>query len=174
MENFTWSIMETIVPHLCARHGKDLNFLGCIVVRSNWEAQAEKQLMANRATQLALDLGAQGAVVTTNVRGQRFLETILTVEAMEKAGINTVLMTEEEDNEEGNAPPLLVSVPEIQSVVSTGTGGVDVTFPVMDRVMGLREPWPELFQEQAPIHGRYGVSHLHDIYGIGQQGYLDF
>jgi glycine reductase len=174
MENFTWPILETIVPHLCSRHGSDFNFVGCIVVRSNWEAQSEKQLMANRAAQLARDLGAQGAIVTTNVRGQRFVETTLTVQALERVGISTILMTEEEDNENGNAPPLLVSSPEIVSVVSTGTGGVDVIFPKVESVVGLREPAPHWFEERAPIHGRYGVSHLHDFYGFGRQGYLDF
>ncbi|MEE9231137.1 MAG: glycine/sarcosine/betaine reductase component B subunit, partial [Acidobacteriota bacterium] len=174
MENFTWPILETIVPHLCSRHGSDFNFVGCIVVRSNWEAQSEKQLMANRAAQLARDLGAQGAIVTTNVRGQRFVETTLTAQALERVGISTILMTEEEDNENGTAPPLLVSSPDIVSVVSTGTGGVDVTFSKVDSVLGLKEPAPHWFDERAPIHGRYGVSHLHDFYGFGRQGYLDF
>ncbi len=173
-ENFTWPILETIVPHLAARHGVDLNFAGCIVVRSNWESQAEKQLMANRAAQMAADIGAQGAIVTTNVRGQRFLETILTVQALERAGIGAVLMTEEEDNEGGPAPPLLVSAPEVASVVSTGTGGVVSAFPKVERVIGPREPSPRWFEERPAIHGRYGVSHLHDFYGFGSQGYLDF
>ncbi|HJN87378.1 MAG: glycine/sarcosine/betaine reductase component B subunit [Dehalococcoidia bacterium] len=172
--NPTWPIIETIVPHMCARHGTDFNFVGCIVVRSNWEAQAEKQLMANRAAQLAIDVGAQGAIVTTNVRGQRFLETVLTVQALERAGINTILMTEEEDNENGSAPPLLVSNPELVAAVSNGTGGVEVTFPKVERVIGVRKPEPHWAEEMGPIHGRYGVSHLHDFYGFGKQGYLDF
>ena len=173
-ENFTWPIMETIVPYMCARHGEDLNFVGCIVVRSNWESQTEKQLMANRTAQLAQLIGASGAIVTTNVRGQRFLETILTVQALEQAGINTVLMTEEEDNENGTAPPLLMSVPEVSAVISTGTGGVQTTFPSVKRVIGTRQPEAHWFQERPPIHGRYSVSHMHDFYGFGKQGCLDF
>ena len=174
MEHFTWPIMETIVPYLCSRHGQDFNFVGCIVVRSNWEAQAEKQLMANRAAQMASALGANGAIVTTNQRGQRFVETVLTVQALERVGVDTVLMTEEEDNENGNAPPLLMSVPEIVSAVSTGTGGVEGTFPKVERVLGLRQPDPEWYEEKPPIHGRYGATHLHDFYGFGKQGCLDF
>ncbi len=173
-ENFTWPIMETLVPYMCSRHGIDFNFSGCIVVRSNWESQAEKQLMANRTAQLAVDTGVTGAIVTTNVRGQRFLETILTVQALERAGINTILMTEEEDNENGTAPPLLVSAPEVTTVVSTGTGGIDATFPAVNNVIGAREPEAHWFEELPPIHGRYGVSHTHDYYGFGKQGYLDY
>jgi sarcosine reductase len=173
-ENYTWPLLETIVPYMCSRHDIDFNFVGCIIVRSNWEAQAEKELMANRAAQLAVDVGAQGAIVTTNVRGQRFVETILTVQALEKAGIKTVLMTEEEDNEDGTAPPLLVPAPEVVAAVSTGTGGVDVTFPPVKRVIGVRQPESHWFQERPAIHGRYGISHLHDFYGFGRQGCLDF
>ena len=103
-----------------------------------------------------------------------FIETILTVQALEKVGINAVLLTEEEDNENGQAPPLLVTAPEVVSAVSTGTGGVNVTFPQVERVVGSREPDSRWFQEQPPIHGRYGVSHLHDFYGFGKQGCLDF
>lgn len=173
-EHFTWPVMETIVPYMCGRHGKDMNFAGCIVVRSNWEAQAEKQLMANRAAQTAKDIGADGAIVTTNQRGQRFVETILTVQALERAGVPTVLMTEEEDNENGNAPPLLMSVPEIETAVSLGTGGVEVDFPAVEHVVGLRNPDRKWFEARPPIHGRYGVTHAHDFYGFGKQGYLDF
>jgi hypothetical protein len=44
--------------------------------------------MADRAARLALAVGAQGAIVTTNGRGQRFVETILTVQALERAGVS--------------------------------------------------------------------------------------
>jgi glycine reductase len=171
---FTWPVLETMVPYMCSRHGTDFNFRGCIVVRSNWESQVDKQLMANRAAQLATTLEADGAIVTTNVRGQRFVETILTVQALERAGVKTVLMTEEEDNEDGKAPPLLVFAPELVSVVSVGTGGVEVTFPAVERVIGFQKPEAHWFQERSPIHGRYTVSHTQDFYGAGRQGNLDF
>jgi hypothetical protein len=85
-----------------------------------------------------------------------------------------VLMTEEEDNENGTAPPLLMSVPEVSAVISTGTGGVQTTFPSVKRVIGTRQPEAHWFQERPPIHGRYSVSHMHDFYGFGKQGCLDF
>jgi len=173
-ENFTWPLTNTIVPYMCGRHGVDFNFLGVVVVRSNWESQAEKQLMANRAAQLALDAGAQGVIVTTNWRGQRFAETALTVQACERAGLKAVLMTQEEDNEDGTAPPLLVAFPEIVAAVSTGTGGVDATFSSVQKVIGLKAPPAHWLGERPAIHGRYGVDHMHDLYGYGKQGVLDF
>jgi len=105
----TWPITDTIVPHMCRRHGIDFNFLGCIMVKTNWQQQSDKQLMANRAAQMAKMLGADGAIVTPTLRGQRFVETILGIQALEKAGIKTVFIVEEEDNEHGNATPLLTT-----------------------------------------------------------------
>ena len=51
-----------IVMELARRHGTDLNFLGCIIARTNWTAQREKQLAALRVAELAAMLGARGAV----------------------------------------------------------------------------------------------------------------
>ena len=171
----TWHLSNNpMVMDLCRRHGKTLEFLGCIVQRTNWTLQSEKELMAQRAALLAKRLGASGAIVTTNYRGQRFLETALTVQALERAGVATVLLTEEEDNENGAAPPLLVSVPEMASVVSAGTGELDHAFPPVERVLGAMAPDTYWYDEQPPVHGRYGVSYVPDYYGLGYRSLEDY
>jgi len=170
----TWPLTNTIVPHMCRQHGKDFNFLGCIMVRTMWEEQWQKELIANRSAVLAKTLGAAGAIVTPTLRGQRFVETIMVVEALERAGIKTVLITEEEDDEDGTAPPLLVTTPEVVSVVSTGTGSAPGPFPPVERVIGAGEIGEERFGEQEPPHGRYGTSHLNDVWGFGKQGCVDY
>ena len=171
----TWHLSNNpTVMELSRRHGKTLDFLGCIVQRTNWTLQSEKELMAQRAALLAKRLGASGAIVTTNYRGQRFLETALTVQALERAGIATVLLTEEEDNEDGAAPPLLVSVPEMASVVSAGTGELGRAFPPVERVLGGLAPESSWYDEQPPVHGRYGVSYVPDYYGLGHRSLEDY
>ena len=171
----TWHLSNNpMVTELCQRHGKTIEFLGCIVQRTNWTLQSEKELMAQRAALLAKRLGASGAIVTTNYRGQRFLETALTVQALERAGVATVLLTEEEDNENGAAPPLLVSVPELASVVSAGTGELDHAFPPVERVLGAMAPDTFWYDEQPPVHGRYGVSYVPDYYGLGYRSLEDY
>ena len=171
----TWHLSNNpMVMELCQRHGKTIDFLGCIVQRTNWTLQSEKELMAQRAALLAKRLGASGAIVTTNYRGQRFLETALTVQALERAGIATVLLTEEEDNEGGAAPPLLVSVPEMASVVSSGTGQLDAAFPPVERVIGAASPGRFWYDEQPPVHGRYGVAYVPDYYGLGYRSLEDY
>jgi hypothetical protein len=170
----TWPLLNTIVLHLCRRHGNGFNFLGVIPCRTNWEAFSEKQLMANRAAQIAAKLGTHGAIVTTNIRGQRFVETILTVQACERASVKTVLITEEEDDEDGTAPPLLTTMPEVVSVVSTGTGSAPGPFPPVKRVIGAGRIDERWHGEQPPVHGRYGTSHLNDVYGFSRYTKMDF
>ena len=106
---FTWPLTNSIVLHMARRHGVDFNFLGCIMVRTMWEEQRQKELMANRAALMATTLGATGAIVTPTLRGQRMLDTMAVVRALDAAGVKTVLITEEEDDEDGAAPPLLVT-----------------------------------------------------------------
>ncbi|MFN8523479.1 MAG: glycine/sarcosine/betaine reductase component B subunit [Chloroflexota bacterium] len=166
----SWPMLnDPIVLELARRHGKDLNFLGVIVHRSNWGGQAEMELIAERDAQLATLLGASGAIVTTNLRGRRFVDTVAAVKACEAEGLNTVLVTEEEDDEGGTATPLLINDRDIVSAVSTGTGAVLGPFRPVERVLGAREPDPYWAGELQPIAGRYGAFHLQDYFGFGRQ-----
>jgi glycine reductase len=171
----TWHLSNNpIVIDLARRHGKTCNFLGCIIQRTNWTGQLEKEMAASRAALLSKRLGANGAIVTTDLRGQRFLETALTVRACEREGIKTVLLTEEEDNEEGTAPPLLVSFPEIVAVVSSGSGGQERPFPPVKKVIGAKEIPDQWHGELPAIHGSYGSNFLADYYGFGYQSFEDY
>ena len=189
----TWMMTNNPVALKIAReHGKTCNYVGALIGRTNWTRQSEKDMAADRLAQLAVSLGAKGAILTTDIRGQRFVETILGVTACEKAGIPTVLLTEEEDNEGGTAPPLLMSSPEVTSVVSASTGGQEELFPAVDRVIGainsenLYEPVhltanaasenavEDPARELPGIHGAYGGAYFRDNYGYGLQGAVDY
>ena len=156
------------------RHGQDWNYLACLAYPTNWSMQEEKAAVSGRVARTAKMLGAEGAVITTDVRGQRMVETMLTIQACEQEGIKIIFMSEEEDPEEGKAPPFLTFVPEAVAVVSTGTGGWAGPFPPVERVLGAREPEQRWYGERPPVHGRYAVSHISDHYGYGKQSYADF
>lgn len=172
----TWVMANNpIVMDLIRRHGKDLNFRGCIIQRTNWTNQTEYRMAADRASRIALEVGAQGAILTTDIRGQRWVGTMLTLESCERAGINTVLLTEEEDNENGAAPPLLFAPPEFTAAVSTGTGDVSGGFAAVSKVIGVIGDAPKnWFKQLPPIHGRYGIAHVRDYFGFEQRSYADF
>jgi hypothetical protein len=171
---FTWPLTNSIVLHMCRRHGVDFNFLGCIMVRTMWEEQRQKELMANRAAHLATTLGAAGAIVTPTLRGQRMLDTMAVVRACEEAGVKTVLITEEEDDEDGAAPPLLVTAPEGVGLVSTGDGSAPGPFPPVERVVGAGPIAAHWYGEQPAPHGRYGTSHLNDVWGFSRLACVDY
>ena len=171
---FTWPLTNSIVLHMCRRHGIDFNFLGCIMVRTMWEEQRQKELMANRAALMATTLGAAGAIVTPTLRGQRMLDTMAVVRACEEAGVKTVLITEEEDDEDGSAPPLLVTAPDGVGLVSTGDGSAPGPFPPVQRVIGAGPIGDHWHAEQPAPHGRYGTSHLNDVWGFSRLSCVDY
>jgi glycine reductase len=171
----TWPLVNNpIVEGLCRRHGRDLNFVGCIIGRTNWGGEEEMKLSANRAAQAAKLMGADGAIVTNDVRGRRFVDSVRTIEAFERLGIQTVFVTEEEDNEGGGAPPFLYHPPEMAAIVSTGTGQAG-PFPAVERIIGSTNGIdPSWYDELKLIVGRYGAGHVRDHYGIGVQSCVDY
>jgi glycine reductase len=167
-------VSNPIVMDMARRHGKDFNFLGCIIARTNWTAQREKHLAAIRVAELAAMLGAQGAVATVDVRGNRFIEAILGVQACELKGIKTVLCTVEEPNEDGQAPPLIFSTPEVVSAVSCGDAEVPGPFPAMTHVLGAWEPPAKWYRERPGEGGGHLARYWVDVYGWGKVGCVDF
>ena len=171
----TWPLTNNpIVVDLCRRHGKSVNFLGCIQVRTNWGSEDEMQLSSNRAAEAARLLGAQGAIITNHNRGRRFVDSMHTVQKCERLGIRTVYMSEEEDNEEGNAPAFISHPPEMTAVVSVGNGGTG-PFDAVERVIGWVEAVDPAWQgELPPVPGRYSAGHIADHYGSGRQSCIDY
>lgn len=171
----TWyQANNPVVLEMCRRHGRDLNFLGAIVQRTNWTSLQEKQFAARRVGELAAMLGAQGAVITVDVRGNRFIEAIYGLQACEQRGVKTVLLTLEELSEGGEAPPLLFTTPEVQAVVSCGDGAVPGPFPAVERVVGVFEPTPEMYAERLGAIGGHTGSYWADFYGWGKQTCREF
>jgi len=194
----TWlHVNNPVLDALYARHGADLDWLGCIISRTRWGSLGEKQLSAYQTVKLARMLGAQGALVTWNHGGNDLVEVMLTIQGLERAGIKTVFLTIESDikvvrmtpqlAETGSEePPLLFSVPEADAIVSTGTLAPAEALPAMDRVVGGTEL---VFDQERPegrvpaggpldleaLSGAYSPIFGHfDNYGLGRQSYFDY
>ena len=134
---------------LYRRHGRDWNFLGVIVLRTEWTTQTEKQLVANQAAKLAQMLGAQGAMVTWDAGGNEFIEVVRTIQACERLGIKTVFLTSEDDATDG-APTMLEPLAEADAIVSTSffrnTTLRVPEAPAVERVIGV--PWKMVAGDQ--------------------------
>ena len=159
------------VRDLLAAHGDTLAFAGVIVQRTRWTSEPEKQWTARQTARLAAALGAQGALVTWDYGGNDFLEVAYTVEACEAAGIETVLMTVEQERP-GNPGSFLYMPAAADTIVSTG-GLTVLEAPTPARVIGFEDGLVPSHAVTAgelirPVFGEY------DFYGLRNRGRADF
>lgn len=155
----SWLLVNNpVIKDLYRRHGKEINFVGCIAIRSRWSHQVEKNITSNQAAKIASQIGAVGAVITWDAGGNDFMEVIRTVKACEDININTVFITFEEHPDTGS--PLLESLPEAKAIVSTGWGRnelmpidsipeYDLRLPEVEHVIGKRD----IFANQNELSG---------------------
>lgn len=147
----TWEwTNHPIVEELTRAHGRELNFLGVILHRTRWETHTAKETAANQAAKLARRLGAQGAIVTWLGAGNAFIDTMLAVQACERAGVPAVLLTYEQPGLRGVDPPFMYTVPEAGAVVSTGNKNVALRTAPVSRVTGGRKTLRWDFAPNAP------------------------
>jgi sarcosine reductase len=119
---YSWAAMRNptyvyqnaeIVRELLAADGKRLNFAGLVLCRGYNQGSSGKERAAMLAAKLARELGADGAIVTTDGGGNSHTDTMLTVRHCERAGIRTVAIVAELGG-------LTDHVPEADALVSTG------------------------------------------------------
>jgi len=167
-----------IVDDLYRGHGVDHDFAGVIAIRTRWTAQEEKDLTAYQAAKLARLLGAAGAIISYDAGGNDFMEVMLTVQACERLGIKTVLLTGESPPE-SEGLPLLMSLPEADAVVSTGCGRPGreaLEIPAAERVLG----GPELFAtsdrpaERIPADSPMNFHRWTDLFGLGTTSSFEY
>jgi sarcosine reductase len=137
----TWGWMNhPLVLQLLREHGKRINFLGVILQRTEFEAEQGKQVTAAVASQMARLLKAEGAILSRTVPGGlSFIEVMLTLQACERKGIKTVLLTPEWGGTDGTELPLVFYVPEATAMVSTGSQERDIKLPSPNKVIGARD-----------------------------------
>jgi glycine reductase len=160
-----------IVDDLYRGHGVEHDFAGVIAIRTRWTAQEEKDLTAYQAAKLARLVGAAGAIISYDAGGNDFMEVMQTVQACERLGIKTVLLTAESPPE-SEGLPLLMSLPEADAIVSTGCGrpsaeSLEIAAP--ERVLGGDElfatsdrPW-----ERIPANSPMSFHRWGDLVGLG-------
>ncbi len=174
-------VNNPVVLSLYREHGKTLDFLGCINIRTRWTSQMEKDVTSQQAAKLAYMMGAKGALITWDSGGNDFMETIRTVQACEHLGIKTVFLTGEEPPTSGG-PPLLEPLPEADAIVSTGSRFFhdDHTrgLPAMERVIGKETIAADMalprtsgqVSARGPLPGFRG----RDIYGYSRISCFDY
>lgn len=125
-----------VIRELYAEHGKSLNFAGVVFYRGHNYTQAEKQRAANYAAKLARFLHADGVVLTGEGGGNSAIDMMLALQECERLGIKTTVITYELGGPEGKDFPLVDSVAEANTIVSTGSCDKTVYLPECATVLG--------------------------------------
>jgi glycine reductase len=130
LRNTTYSFQNAaLVRELLAADGKTLRFAGLAACRGYNQSAQAKERAAMLAAKLAGELGADGAIVTTDAGGNSHTDTMLTVRACERAGIRTVALVAEMGG-------LTDHVPEADAIVSAGNAEELVPEWRPERVLG--------------------------------------
>jgi glycine reductase complex component B subunit alpha and beta len=127
---------SALVRALYREHGKRLRFAGLVLVRGYEQSADDKQRAAEAAAARAAELGADGAIVTTDGGGNSHTDSMLTVRALERAGIKTAVIVAEQNDPASTEAALVDWVPEADCIVSTGNMEEPVPAWTPDRVLG--------------------------------------
>ncbi len=136
----TWGFQNNpLVFRLLREHGKKLNFIGVLYQRTRFESEHGKHVTAQSTSQLAKLLRADGVVITNSTpSGNNLMDLMWTVQACEKRGVKTVLLTPEGGISPSD-PPFPFCVLEANAMVSTGCyierGELDLLSPT--KVIGV-------------------------------------
>ena len=153
---------------LYGAHGKELNFAGVILERIRFETYHGKEVIALNTAQLAEAMRADAMLITWLGGGNAFVDVMLTVEACERRGIRTVLVTYELGGKEGVDLPLLYYVPEADAVISTGTRDRTLVLPAPEKVLGAYDEITVLSYPGSPpvsAHGTISIDSRDNIIG---------
>jgi glycine reductase len=138
-KNNTYSHQNNpIIHNMFKRHGKDFNFLGCIITNEN-VTLADKKRSSSYSINLAKTLGVEGLLISEEGFGNPDADLVMNCWKAERAGIKTTLLTDEYAGQDGASQSLADSCPEGDACVTAGNANEVVVLPPMDRVIGVPE-----------------------------------
>lgn len=122
---------SAIIKDLYERHGKDLNFVGAIIVPSKPQLK-EKERCCIGAVNIARTVGVDGVIIQEEGGGNPEADVMMMCRHCEKNDIKTVILITLED-------PLADTTPEADAVIDVGEDMEMVQALPMDRIIGHEE-----------------------------------
>ena len=159
---------NALVRALYREHGRRLNFAGLVLMRGYEQTAADKQRAAEAAARLALELGANGAIITTDAGGNSHTDTMLTCRACERAGVLTAVVVSEQADPASTETGLVDWVPEADCIVSVGNSEEAVPAWAPERVLG-----GELLLDGTPAREAGSIKTQDYLGATNQMGQLD-
>lgn len=124
-----------LVRHLYDRHGRDLNFLGVLLVPAGVERLSEKERSAGYAAKLLQLLRADGVVISWMGGGHLAVDPMLLIRNCEQVGISASLLGPEMARTPDDTGFVYFS-PEAEAIVSTGNYEEEIALPSVKHVIG--------------------------------------
>ncbi|MFR1710279.1 MAG: glycine/sarcosine/betaine reductase component B subunit [Clostridium sp.] len=124
-----------IIEDLYERHGKDFNFLGCVITNENVYL-ADKERSSNMVAKLVEFLGADAAIISEEGFGNPDADLVMNCNKITAKGVKTVLVTDEYAGQDGMSQSLADSTPKGDAVVTGGNANEVIILPPMKRVIG--------------------------------------
>jgi glycine reductase len=163
-----------LITGLYREHGISLCFAGVILLRGHYYGLEDKHRVAQQASKLARWLNADGAILSWENAGNGLMESMLTLQACDQAGIKTVLLTFEHGGALGDDAPLQFYVPQALAMVSSGSMDEPVVLPEVERVYGGGDTIrlnPQMGGERVPARGPIALDWRLEVYAsAGQAG----
>ena len=129
---------QPVITDLYDRHGKDFNFLGCVITNENVYL-ADKERSSNMTAKLVEYLGADAVIISEEGFGNPDADLVMNCNKITDKGIKTVLITDEYAGQDGCSQSLADSTPKGDAVVTGGNANEVVTLPPMKKVIGHPE-----------------------------------
>lgn len=126
---------NTVIMECLKRHGKEINFMG-IVLNPLMVTLKEKYRNCMLSVRQAKMLGAEGVVVSQEGFGNPTTDLMIVCQSLEKQGIKTVIITNEDAGSNGMSESLPDSVTEAVAIVSTGNSNATIMLPKVDKTIG--------------------------------------
>ena len=127
-----------VIEELYARHGKDFNFIGCVITNENVTLM-DKERSSNMTAKLVEFLGADAVIISEEGFGNPDADLVMNCNKITAKGIQTVLITDEYAGQDGASQSLADSTPLGDAVVTAGNANEVVTLPPLDTVIGYPE-----------------------------------
>lgn len=127
-----------IIEELYERHGKDINFLGCVVTNENVYL-ADKQRSSDWVAKLVEFMGADAVIVSEEGFGNPDADLVMNCNKITDKGVKTVLLTDEYAGQDGSSQSLADSTPKGDAVVTNGNANEVIVLPPMAKVIGHPE-----------------------------------
>lgn len=124
-----------IIEDLYERHGKDINFIGCIITNENVYL-ADKERSSNMVAKLVEFIGADAAIISEEGFGNPDADLVMNCNKVTDKGVKTVLVTDEYAGQDGSSQSLADSTPKGDAVVTGGNANEVIVLPPMKRVIG--------------------------------------